>query len=434
MIRRESVLNPRLGHNLDVIFSYIGVMKQIVLTILAVLTALLFPRLAGAETIVLKRGLPTDIWLTWPSGKQLDEPKYVDVFPEYRQEFKGGEFKLVKDAGFDFVRLTIDPAIYLHNRTWEKSAQLHAGVKIAIDEILAAGLKVNLDAHIIPREGNDPGTEQLLKNDDSFDTYLFVVAILAKLAETYPADKVSFEPMNEPTLDCAYDLNGAWPRWPDMLARMHKTARLHAPKTTLVLSGGCWGGAEGLAALDPTLLHDENIIWSFHSYDPFVFSHQGASWTTDVVGYVSGLSFPPVKGSRAKIEKAAIKRIGSSGLSARDKKTKIKELDQYLDRYFEPGAAVSDAKKPFTIVANWAKAHNIPASRILLGEFGVIRGDKYSALSEEARAPLLELKRREAEKYGFAWSCWSWGGSFGISRDDKARAFSPVLLNALGLP
>ena len=76
-------------------------MKQIVLLILAVVATLLLPGLAGAETIVLKRGIPTDIWTTWPGGDELDQQKFVDVFPEYRQEFKGGEFKLVKDAGFD---------------------------------------------------------------------------------------------------------------------------------------------------------------------------------------------------------------------------------------------------------------------------------------------------------------------------------------------
>jgi endoglucanase len=407
-------------------------MKQFVLTILAVVATLLLPALADAETIVLKRGLPTDIWLTWPEGADLDQQKFIDVFPEYREEFKGGEFKLVKDAGFDFVRLTIDPAIYLTNMRQDKTKRLQMGTKSAIDEILAAGLKVVVDLHVFPRDGDDPGTDQML-SDEGFDKYLYAVGYLGKLVDTYPPDKVAFEPMNEPTLDCPYDLNGARPRWPAKLAHLHKFARVYAPNTTLVLSGGCWGSAEGLAALDPALLNDDNIIWSFHSYDPFVFSHQGASWTTDVVSYVSGLSFPPVKGSRAKIEKAATKRIASSRLSSRAKKKKRIELDQYLDRYFETGAAVSDAKKPFTIVANWAQAHKIPASRILLGEFGVIRGDKFAALNDQARAPLIQLLRTEAEKHGFAWSCWSWSGSFGISRTETSRDFSPVLLKALGL-
>ena len=89
-------------------------MKRFLTLLLLFLLAL--PGLARAEAISLKRGLPTDIWLTWPEADRLSEPGLIKTFPEYRQSYKGGEFKLVKQAGFDFVRLTIDPAIYLGSR------------------------------------------------------------------------------------------------------------------------------------------------------------------------------------------------------------------------------------------------------------------------------------------------------------------------------
>ncbi len=407
-------------------------MKQIVLLILAVVATFLLPGLAGAETIVLKRGIPTDIWTTWPGGDELDQQKFVDVFPEYRQEFKGGEFKLVKDAGFDFVRLTIDPGIFVVKRRPDKTAKLLLGTKAAIDEILAAGLKVDLDMHIIPRDGNDPGTDQMLR-EENFKTYLEVVRDIGTLAARYPADKLSFEPMNEPTLDCAYELNGAKPRWPNLLPRLYKAARSAAPKTTLVMSGGCWGGADGLAAVDPAAFADENIIWSFHTYEPFIVSHQGASWTQDVVGFVSGLSFPPVPGERKRVEKAALKRITASDLVTVRKRTLTVDLKRKLDRYFEKGAATADLKRPFEVVEAWAKRHRIPSQRILLGEFGAIRGDKFSDQTDAARVALITAIRSEAEKRGYAWSCWSWSGSFGISRTADTREFSPALLEALRL-
>jgi endoglucanase len=408
-------------------------MKQLILTILAVVAILLFPSLAGAETIVLKRGLPTDIWLTWPEGADLDQEKFINVFPEYRQEFKGGEFKLVKDAGFDFVRLTIDPAIFLSNRRPEKTKRLLAGVRAAIAEIRAAGLKVNVDMHSIPRDGNNPGTDQVLASTALFDQYLEVVTDIGKVVAEYPINDVSFEPLNEPTIDCTYDLNGANPRWPNMLKRLHETSRKAAPRTTLVLSGACWGGSDGLVALKPAAIKDDNIIWSFHSYDPFVFSHQGASWTEDVVGYVSGLSFPPVKGSKGKVMKAALAQIKAADVSANRKKVLIKDLQVYLDRYYEKGAPQVDAKAPFVQVAAWAKKNKIEPSRILLGEFGAIRGDKFAPHTDEARAPLVKLIRSEAEARGYGWSCWSWSGSFGMSRTPQSRDFSPVLMQALGL-
>jgi hypothetical protein len=249
----------------------------------------------------------------------------------------------------------------------------------------------------------------------------------------YPANEVSFEPLNEPTIDCSYDLNGAAPRWPAMLKRLHNTARKAAPKNTLALSGACWGGADGLSALNPVEMNDDNIIWSFHSYDPFVFSHQGASWTKDVVSYVSGLSFPPVKDSKAKVMEAAMARIKASGETADRKQTLINDLHTYLNRYYEQGAPMEDAKAPFNKVEVWAKKYEVEPQRILLGEFGAIRSDKFTAHTDKARAPLIKLIRSEAEARGYAWSCWSWSGSFGISRTPESRDFSPLLLNALGL-
>ncbi len=69
-------------------------------------------------------------------------------------------------------------------------------------------------------------------------------------------------------------------------------ARASATRLTLVLSGACWGGAEGLAKIDPKDIADDNIIWSFHSYDPFILTHQGATWAGDFAAHVYGLPFP----------------------------------------------------------------------------------------------------------------------------------------------
>ena len=209
-----------------------------VLILLATLSA---PFSYAAETIVLKRGLPTDIWLTWPTDERLDEPGLIAKFPEYRQEYQGQEFHMAKKAGFDFIRLTIDPAIFLYNRTPEKTAKLIAGMKIAIAEIQAAGLNVVVDMHSIPRVGTSPGTFQVMENAALFKTYLAVIADIGKSLAGYDAMQVAFEPMNEPTADCEWDMkSGDKPKWPAMLKQLHGAARAAAPKLTLILSGGCW--------------------------------------------------------------------------------------------------------------------------------------------------------------------------------------------------
>jgi endoglucanase len=407
--------------------------KTILLTFLISMLAL--AGTAHAETLALKRGLPTDIWLTWPESSRLAEPGLAEVFPEYRQSFKGKEFQLVKDAGFDFVRLTVDPAIFLWKDNAAKVPKLVAGVTTAVDEILAHDLKVVVDLHSIPHDDATPGTTQVLNNADLFSQYLAVVGTVGRAIAKYPADRVGFEPMNEPTIDCLGNrVAGTKPRWPGMMRQLHAAARASTPRMTIILSGACWGGSEGLAAVDPKSIADENVMWSFHSYEPFIFTHQGASWSDGYIKHVSHLNFPPRPGDKKKALKEALAKLAKADVPKAVRKKQKAELAHDMDAYFQKGWAVKKAREPFDRVARWAKKHGIPAQRILLGEFGAIRADQGTPLSDAQRVPFLKMVREQAEQHGYAWSTWSWTGSFGMSKTDDTREFSPTLLQALGLP
>jgi endoglucanase len=407
-------------------------MKQVVkVLILLWATLLALPAIAG-DVITLKRGLPTDIWLTWPEKDGLDDPKIIAEFPEYRQEYKGTEFALVKNAGFDFVRLTVDPAVFLTKRRPEKTALLLKGVRTAIDEILAADLKVDVDMHIFPRDDGSPGTRQVLASDALFAEYLKVLSDVGQLVATYPADKVAFEVFNEPTSDCTWDLGeGQKSSWPAKLALLHDTARIAAPQSSLILSGACWGGYEGLVALDPALIKDPNVIWSFHNYEPFVFTHQGANWTDGHERYLSGLRFPPDSKQKKAVLAASLKAIAKADLTL-DKRKELKtNARNDLTAYFEPGWAETRLKESFVKVEAWAKAHNIPANRILLGEFGAIRPHDFTARNEAERAVYYKMMRREAETRGYGWSTWEWKTEFGLTKGFDTREFDPVMVKAL---
>lgn len=407
-------------------------MKHVVKVLIFLWAALLvLPAFAG-DVISLKRGLPTDIWLTWPEKDGLDDPKIFAEFPEYRQEYKGTEFGLVKKAGFDFVRLTVDPAVFLTKRRPEKTAVLLKGVKSAIDEILAAGLKVDVDMHDIPRDDGAPGTRQVLADDALFAEYLKVLSDVGQVVATYPPDKVAFEVFNEPTSDCAWDLGeGQKSSWPAKLARLHDTARTAAPQVTLILSGACWGGYEGLVALDPALIKDPNVIWSFHNYEPFVFTHQGANWTDGHERYLAGLRFPPDPKQKKAVLAASLKSIASAKVTAAKRKELTTNARNDLRVYFEPGWAEARAKEGFVKVEAWAKAHGIAANRILLGEFGAIRPHDFTARNEAERAVYYKMMRREAETRGFGWSTWEWKTEFGLTKGFDTREFDPVMVKAL---
>lgn len=408
-------------------------MIRIIPILILLLTAFLAAPLR-AETIKLKRGLPTDIWITWPDGERLSESGLIATFPEYRQVFKGTEFKLAKDAGFDFIRLTVDPAIFLWKPTPAKTEKLLKGVKVAIDVIRDNDLKVVVDLHSIPRSGGGMGTKQILATDAAFTTYLGVVADVATLVATYPPADLAFEPLNEPTIDCPWDKpRDLKPRWPALLKKLHATARAAAPDTTLILSGACWGSAAGLVQVNPTRIKDQNILWSFHSYEPFLFTHQGASWSGGHYQFVEGLTFPPKAADKKHLLRIARARLDKSYAKPSEKAKWQTSLKRDFNDYFNSGHALRAAKEPFSLVQRWAKKHAVPNERILLGEFGVIKGDLSTPLTDQERAKFLALVRQEAEKRGYAWSTWSWTGSFGISEKPDGRAFSQVILEALGM-
>jgi endoglucanase len=148
-----------------------------------------------------------------------------------------------------------------------------------------------IDLHAIPRPDEIWGTKNLIAR--LWPDYLKMVEKVAQGLGGLPVDRVAFEQQNKPTNDCDAGWGEATPQWPAMVRAMHLAARRGAPDLPIVFSGACWGGVEGLEQIDPALIADKNVFWSFQSDDPFAFTHQGASWTDAPGKYITGLPYPP---------------------------------------------------------------------------------------------------------------------------------------------
>jgi endoglucanase len=146
----------------------------------------------------------------------------------------------------------------------------------------------------------------------------------------------------------------------------------------VIIGSGQWNA---IRALDELKLpeKDRNIILTVHYYDPFQFTHQGASW---------------VKGSD----------------KWKGKKWQGSEAEQ------------ADVRKAFDKAAAWAKKHNRP---VFLGEFGA-----FSAADMPSRARWTAFITREAEKRGWSWTYWEFCSGFG-AYDPKAKAWRAPLKEAL---
>jgi hypothetical protein len=330
--------------------------------------------------------------------------------------------------------MPIDPAIFLEDASDKRVTRLIAETLKTIDLIHKAGLKVIVDFHAIPSDVRTVGTNQILADDALFNRYIAVVGRLGRaLSGTDPAT-TAFEPFNEPVVDCDPTL---FPKWPAMLGQLHAVARKAAPNHTLILTGACWSSAYGLGKVDPAAIADDNVIWTFHSYDPYFLTHQGADWTGDSMSYVEGLPYPPdLMGEKAFQERlAAIRQTIQTKAPPERREELITGLNEMADGVTTYAKVLAALNDPFDRAEAWGKANNIPPERILLGEFGMIRQEdkKEFRMPPAWRAAYLKDMTDAARKHGFPWAVWSWGGAFGITLDDKKRVLDPVILKGLGL-
>ena len=381
----------------------------------------------------MKRGLNLDQWTTWPSEDKWSDPGAILPYPEWRKFIGANDLKALKEAGFDFLRMPVDPSPFLSDQTPALRDKLYASVLDSVRMINGAGLKVIVDMHLIPSGASRKvGMGEVMDDPQTFDAY---VEMIRKMAQTLAAEdptQVAFEPMNEPIVDCDSDGTSLWP---DRQRKLFAAARASATRLTLILTGACYSNAPSLTKIDPKTIPDDNIIWTFHSYDPFLLTHQGATWAGDFIPYVTGLPYPLTAVPRAELD-ATLDTIRAR-IKAEAPWARQSGLLAYLDEQVasldtnEKLLAAMDA--PFTLVEAWAKANGIKPENITLGEFGMIRQEYGNAhvMPAEYRAAYVKDMIARAEAHGFSWSIWSYGGAFGIVDAFNGDKAEPNVLDAI---
>ena len=409
----------------------LGAMIKTLMAALLALGALVLP--GQAATFSMKRGLNLDQWTTWTGEEKWNDPKAILPYPEWRKFLKDDDLKALKDAGFDFLRMPVDPSPFLSDETLSLRNDLYASVLDSVRMINRAGLKVIADMHVIPAGGNRKiGMAEVMDDPATFDAYVEVVRKMARTLAAEDPRQVAFEPMNEPIVDCDSDGTSLWP---DRQLKLFAAARSSATRLTLILTGACYSNAAALARIDPKTIADDNILWTFHSYDPFLLTHQGATWAGDVIRYVTGLPFPLTAVPRARLD-VALHTIRDR-IKAEAPWTRQSGMLAYLD---EQVASMDSPEKldslmdaPFKTVEAWAKANGIKPENITLGEFGMIRqeyGNPY-VMPAEYRAAYVRDMIARAEAHGFSWSVWGYGGAFGVVDAFNGDKAEPEVMNAI---
>lgn len=275
-----------------------------------------------------------------------------------KARFQPRDFAVIRRGGFDFVRVVLQAFQHMdaHNQL---DPQWLATLDTVVRDARKAGLKVIIDEHDFNVCSQDP------------------VACRPKLAAFWQQigaryaqqpDTVLFEILNEPH----DDLNGA--PWNALLKDMLAIIRQTNPRRAVIIGPTHWNSLNDLPLLSLPQ-DDRNIIVTFHYYEPFRFTHQGAPWSTEKE--TSGVTW------------------GSEADRAR-------------------------LKQDFDTVAAWAKAHKRP---VMLGEFGAY--DK-SGTPVAQRAAYDSAVAREAEAHGFSWAYWQFDSDFIVYDLDKDQWVQPI--------
>lgn len=238
--------------------------------------------------------------------------------------------------------------------------------------------------------------------------------------------------MNEPRLKC----KGAdQALWQEMLKQMIGRARAGSPAMTLVVTGACVSSADGLIALDAKGLGERNIIYTFHFYDPFSFTHQGAQFIPWPDKYLDEVPWPANARPIEKAESLIAQHVAADPKLDVLARAKAKlGAERNLQKLYATNAGPDTIEHKFSEVANWAKDNGLAGRQILVGEFGVLRKqpNKPGALCKDRIRWLADV-RQSAETHGFAWSYFSYDGPFALILSDNDRRLDQPVLAGLGL-
>lgn len=277
-------------------------------------------------------------------GNALEAPNEGEWGVTLKEEF----FQLIQTAGFTAVRLPVRWSAHaLEAEPYTIDPEFFKRVDWAVAQALENNLAIVVNMHHYEAMALDPAGHQAR-----------FVALWKQIAEHYQSypNALLFEPMNEPNGQMVAS------RWNDLIASTLPVIRATNPTRNIVIGPANWNDLQALDELNLPA-DDQHLIVTFHYYQPFQFTHQGAEW------------------------------VQGSG-------------DWLGTEWTARSAQKQTVQYHFKLVAQWAEANKRP---IFLGEFGA-----YSKADMDSRARWTDFVAREAEAHGFSWGYWEFCSGFGV--------------------
>ena len=307
------------------------------------------------------KGVNLTNWFQVENAKQIHFTKYTKQ-----------DFIRIKSLGCDVIRLpinlhfmtsgapnyTIDPLFFdfLDQVVdWAEELQMH----------------LLLDNHTFDPNAN---TEPLVEG--------ILLKVWPQMAEHYKnrSDYIYYEILNEP-----HGITTAV--WCQIQLKVINAIRAIDTKHAIIVGPSGYNSYSELKNMP--VYTDSNLIYTFHFYDPFMFTHQGASWTSGMQD-VANVPFP----------------YDASRMPAIPASAKGTWVESSLNNYKNDGT-VAKVKQLIDVAASFKTTRNV---KIFCGEFGVYIPNS----PHPDRVYWYDVVRKYLEEKGIGWTIWDYQGGFGI--------------------
>ncbi len=291
------------------------------------------------------------------------------------------DIRQISEWGLDHVRLPVD-----HELVRSADGRLNNDGFQYIDRCLEwceyYDLNMILDLHKTAGFSFDEKADDFFRNPRLQDSFIALWEEFARRYGRY-ADRLSFELLNE-----VVDINAA-DVWNDIVKRTIAVIRKYAPFTKILVGGVRCNSVLWIRRLDAP--YDENVVYTFHFYEPLIFTHQSAYWVDKMPSDYS-MEYP------------------------NDYDTVVSETEKHLPpmcREFYNTIRTGKVDKSFirAAFADALKAAEERNASIYCGEYGIIdKADLASTLNWFSDINSV------FEEYGISRALWTYKGKdFGIA-------------------
>lgn len=308
------------------------------------------------------------------------------------------DIQLIKSLGFDHVRLPFDYHLLL---TEDNLDDLLASGMEHLDRAIVwcknAGLNVILDLHKAPGYSFDTKRDNQLFEDQLLQKK--AIGIWRQIAESYKGihgDEVMFELLNE-------IVEPDSSRWNLLATKMIEAIRSVDEERYIMVGGNNYNSCGDMKNLP--IFDDEKVVYTFHFYEPIMFTHQKASWFDKGMAYDMNLQYP---GDYKAVE------------------TFVEKHPEYIDmlELKKEGLNIDAMKKYFQPAVDFIGAN--PTIPVYCGEFGVI-----SLTDLKSRVNWHRDLMQLLEENQIGSACWSYRRMDFELIDELSKPVSKELMEIL---